>query len=80
VRFKEFGDSNIIFTAVLKSVDRMSQFQLKHEFIKALHKRFQEEGITIEYPVRRLCFSPGETAPLENEKVKNLPRDVTQAS
>jgi hypothetical protein len=42
---------------VLKSVDRLGQFQLKHEFIKALHKRFNQEGIVIEFPVRRLYVS-----------------------
>ena len=56
VRFKQFGESNIIFAVVLKAIDRLSQYELKHEFIKALHKRFQVEGITIEYPVRRLYY------------------------
>ena len=60
VRFKEFGDSNIIFAVVLKSADRLSQFQLKHEFIKALHKRFAQEGITIEFPARRLYLARDE--------------------
>jgi small-conductance mechanosensitive channel len=60
VRFKEFGDSNVIFAVVLKSVDRICQFSLKHQFIKALHKRFGEERITIEYPVRRLYFGEGQ--------------------
>lgn len=66
VRFKEFGDSNIIFSVVLPSVDRMTQFQLKHDFIKVLHKRFNQEGITIEFTVRRLYYSPGETQPPGN--------------
>jgi len=56
LRYKEFGDSNIKFSVVLKSVDRGSQFILKHEFIKTLHKRYQEEGIDIQYPVRKLLF------------------------
>ncbi len=56
VRFKEFGDSNINVTVLLKSVDRISQFALKHEFIKALHRRFKAEGITIEYPVLRVLL------------------------
>jgi small-conductance mechanosensitive channel len=60
VRFKEFGDSNVEFTVLLKSVDRISQFALKHEFIKALHRRFKAEGITVEYPVRKLLFSQGD--------------------
>jgi small-conductance mechanosensitive channel len=70
VRFKEFGDSNIIFTVVLKSVDRTGQFQLKHEFIKALHKRFNQEGITIEFPTRRLYVTPGDTSHQTQSPVK----------
>ncbi len=56
IRFKAFGDSNINFAVVLKGNDRAAQFILKHEFIKKLHKRFQEEGIEIQYPVRKLLF------------------------
>jgi len=29
-----------------------AQFQTQHEFIKALHRRYREEGIEISYPVR----------------------------
>jgi small-conductance mechanosensitive channel len=50
VRFKEFGDSNIKFTTVLRAKDASSQYLLHHEFIKRLHRRFREEGIEISYP------------------------------
>ena len=63
VRFKHFGDSNIDFAVVLKSVDRPGQFLIKHEFIKALHKRFGEEGIEIQYPARKLYFADGQNMP-----------------
>ncbi|MDP2919479.1 MAG: mechanosensitive ion channel family protein [Dehalococcoidia bacterium] len=56
LRFNKFGDSNINFAVVLKGVDRAAQYILKHEFIKELNKRFQQEGIRIEYPARRLYF------------------------
>lgn len=56
VRFKNFGDSNIIFSVVLKAENRGASFVLKHHFIKALHKRFQNEGIVMEFPVRKLYF------------------------
>ncbi len=52
VRFKEFGDSNIDFVVVLRSVDASSQYLLQHEFIKRLHRRYRDEGISISYPVR----------------------------
>jgi small-conductance mechanosensitive channel len=57
LRFNHFGDSNIEFTVILKGIDRVAQFTLKHEFIKALHKRFQEEKIEIQYPTRKLYFA-----------------------
>lgn len=57
VRFKQFGDSNINFAIMLKGIDRVSQYALKHDFIKALHKRFQAEGIEIQYPARKLYFA-----------------------
>ncbi len=54
VRFKEFGDSNINFTVILRTRTFESSFILKHEYIKAIHKAFNEKGIVINYPVRHL--------------------------
>ena len=62
LRFKSFGDSNIDFDIVLKATDRAAHFALKSEFIKSLHKRFGEEGIDIQYPVRKLILSSGQSA------------------
>ena len=69
VRFKEFGDSNINFSVVLEAKDRMSHFPLKSEFIKALHRRFNEEGIDIQYPVRKLLFP--ENHPANSERLSD---------
>lgn len=56
LRFHTFADSNINFTIYL----RVSEFPLKllitHEFIKALKKRFDQEGIEISYPVRNVYY------------------------
>ena len=54
VRFKEFGDSSINFLVVLKVKSFVNQYLIKHEFLKALHKRFNEEGIEIPFPQRVL--------------------------
>ena len=54
IRFQEFGDSNITFLAILKVSEFAYQYVLKHEFIKAVHRRFREEGIEIAWPVRQL--------------------------
>lgn len=52
VRFKEFGDSSINFTAYLKVKDRPSRFRVTHVFIKALKKAFDKEKISIPFPQR----------------------------
>ena len=52
----KFDDSNINFSVVIKAVNRGAHFVLKHHFIKAIHKRFQNGVIVIEFPVRRLYF------------------------
>ncbi len=57
VRYKTFGASNILFTIILRANDFDASFLLKHEYIKALHQRFREEGIEISYPVREIRMS-----------------------
>ena len=51
-RYEEFGDSNVNFWVWLQATDRMASFRLRSELIKRLHARFDQEGITINYPVR----------------------------
>lgn len=52
VRFHTFGDSSIQFTVILRGRDYVSQYLLKHEFIKRLHQRYRAEGIEIPFPIR----------------------------
>jgi small-conductance mechanosensitive channel len=54
VRFKEFGDSNINFQLILQIKEFGAQYVLAHECMKALHRRFKQEGIEISWPVRKL--------------------------
>ncbi len=54
VRFHTFGDSSIDFNVILHSSEFANQFLLKHEFIKALTKRYRQEGIEIPFPVRTI--------------------------
>jgi small-conductance mechanosensitive channel len=56
VRFASFGDSAITFHVIVRYHDYGAQVLAQHEFIKALHKRFQEEGIEIPYPVRTVVM------------------------
>lgn len=51
IRYNEFGDSNINFFVILRAKSYTDQALLKHEFIKALKKRFGKERIEISYPV-----------------------------
>ncbi len=52
VRFQEFADSSINFKIFVRAKDYVSQFKLKHELLKRLHKKFDEEGIVIPYPIQ----------------------------
>lgn len=52
IRYNEFGDSSINFNIILRAGDFVSQYLMKHEFIKALHERFDQEGIEIPFPIR----------------------------
>lgn len=56
VGFSNFGDSNIDFFVFVQANDRVGSFILKSEIIKHIHARFAEEGIEINYPVRRLVY------------------------
>ncbi|MHB8994829.1 MAG: mechanosensitive ion channel family protein [Armatimonadota bacterium] len=57
VYFHTFGDSNVEFRVVLRAQEFSAQYQLKSEFIKALHERFAAEGIEISFPMRKVEFS-----------------------
>ncbi|MBI3315801.1 MAG: mechanosensitive ion channel family protein [Candidatus Omnitrophica bacterium] len=52
VRFHTFAESSINFTVILRAREFVDSFVIKHEFIKALHARFQKEGIVIPFPIR----------------------------
>jgi len=53
-RFGKFGDSNIDFIAILRVEEPMKRYSVRNEFIKRLKKRFDEEGIEISWPIRKL--------------------------
>ena len=56
MRFTNFGDSNIGVRAILRVAAYTDQFSVKHEFIKRLHVRFQQEGINIPFPIRTVLM------------------------
>lgn len=69
VRFFEFADSNINFRIIFQAVDRVAMFAMQHEIIMRLHSRLNDEGIEINYPVRKLTTTlPEEYLPIPEQK------------
>ena len=54
--FDRFGDSNIDFWVFLQAKDRVGSFIVTNDLIKRLHARFRQEGIEINYPMRKVVF------------------------
>jgi small-conductance mechanosensitive channel len=57
VIYHTFDSSSINFTVMLRTKEYFNRFFIKSAFIKALHKRYAEEGITIPYPIRAINTS-----------------------
>ena len=51
-KFRGFGESSIDLAVYFRGNKYGDQNPIIHEFIKRLHKRFNQEGIEIPYPVR----------------------------
>jgi small-conductance mechanosensitive channel len=56
LRYKSFSDFSIDFVMILRVREYANQFVVRHEFIKRLHRRFNEEGIVIPFPIRTVEF------------------------
>ncbi|MBI4242937.1 MAG: mechanosensitive ion channel family protein [Planctomycetes bacterium] len=52
IRYHTFGESSINFTVILRGKEFVDQFLIKHEFIKRLKKRYDQENIEIPFPIR----------------------------
>ena len=82
--FNAFGESNVDFWLFLQAKDRIASFSLQSALIKDLHRRFNDEGITINYPVRTLQFPDGfnpeslGTVAAEIERPARPPRTTIQ--
>jgi small-conductance mechanosensitive channel len=57
IRYHTFGDSNINFSIILRVEEPVAKYVIMHEFIKALKKRYDEEGIEISWPVRKIYYA-----------------------
>lgn len=56
VRYHTFGESSIDFTVILRAREFVDQYLIKHEFVKRLHQRFNDEGIVIPFPIRTIAY------------------------
>ena len=54
VRFHTFADSSINFSVILRAAEYTDQYLVVHEFVKRLHRRYQETGIEIPFPIRTI--------------------------
>jgi len=54
IRYNEFAESNINFRVILRVSDPVVKYLLTHEFMKALKKRYDEEGIEISWPIMKV--------------------------
>lgn len=52
IRYHTFSDFSINFSVILRVNEFVDKYLITHEFVKALHKRYREEGIVIPYPIR----------------------------
>ncbi|MEE8338164.1 MAG: mechanosensitive ion channel family protein [Dehalococcoidia bacterium] len=64
-RYQAFGDSNIDFLLKVRARSRRVVGLVKHTMVKRIHARLNAEGITINYPARRLMISAEDSDGLE---------------
>ena len=75
-RYDAFDDSNISFYMVVRAKDRLASFVVRSELIKQLHSRLAQEGITINYPMRKLQFPEGLLPQIASRPEPQLPGGV----
>ena len=59
IRYHTFADFSINFSVILRGKEFVDGYLLKHEFMKRLKKRYDQEGIVIPYPIRTLDWNKG---------------------
>ena len=74
--FDTFGESNLDFWLFVQAKDRLASFELRSELINALHRRFDEEGIVISYPVRSIQFTNGASSKSDEHQGERVPAFV----
>ncbi|KJJ83855.1 transporter, small conductance mechanosensitive ion channel MscS family protein [Candidatus Omnitrophus magneticus] len=57
IRYHTFNEFSIDFTVNLRAKEFTDNYFIKHNFIKALQKRYNKEGIIIPFPIRTMEYS-----------------------
>jgi small-conductance mechanosensitive channel len=60
IRYTELSDSAVKFNVILRVSEYTQQYLIVHEFIKRLLARYQQEGIEIPFPTRRVFLTEGD--------------------
>jgi small-conductance mechanosensitive channel len=63
IRYHTFADFSINFTVIMRAREYVSQYLIKHEFVKRLHERYRMEDIEIPFPIRTVMLEPPERSP-----------------
>ena len=74
--FDNFGESNVDFWLFVQARDRLASFELRSELVRELHRRFDEEGIVINYPVRSIQFPNGASSESGVQRSERIPAFV----
>src|SRR4030066_2427909 len=59
IRYHTFNDISINFTVILRAKEYVHKYLITHEFIKRLHRRYQQEDIEIPFPIRTVYMKNG---------------------
>lgn len=71
LRFREFADSAITLSVRVLADRFAHQYRIRHELVKRLQRRYEEEGIVIPWPIRTLHVP--ESARFRVEQSGDLP-------
>ena len=59
IRYNSFSDYSVTFGIGFRVKEFTDQYLVKHEFLKALHKRYKAEGIQLALPTRTIYVKEG---------------------
>ena len=62
IRYHTFADSSVNFTVILRAKEFVDQYLVKHEFVKRLHARFNQENVVIPFPIRTVVPRDAESS------------------